>query len=667
MIETIKRIVDKYIAPRWIILIFDLSIMWLVFLFANILISPKEFVGHGIFNNFTLILASGAIFLTAYIIVKPHHNIIRHTTIKDFSTIIYAQILGSTGLLIMSFIGHHMIQYSQYKILYPVIIVHFFISGFLLILSRLIIKYIYNYLFQSTFKTHKTLIFGAGGLGMLARTIIERDDSYNYQIVGFIDDNSNLAGKRLGGIPVFSVAKAFKQIVREQKIKDIIIAVSSFEITKEKKAEFINLCLDRHIKVKEIPEISAWLNSPGKKAGIRNIKIEDLLGREPISIDIKKIAKGLADKTVLVTGAAGSIGSEIVKQILPFKPKKLILMDHAESDLFKIQNDILANYKNVEIDTVVANITDSCRMRKIFSICYPELIYHASAYKHVPLMENHPYEAVKNNVGGTRILADLAVEFEVEKFIMISTDKAVNPTNVMGASKRICEIYVQALSQLEGINTQFITTRFGNVLGSNGSVVPIFKKQIEEGGPVTITHKEITRFFMTISEASQLVLEAGFMGSGGEIYLFDMGKPVRIYDLAEKMISLAGFEPHKDIKINVTGLRPGEKLYEELLASKENCLPTFNEKIMIAKGRPQNYEEVNRKISELLDGLSKDSDYMIVARMKDLIPEFFSQNSKFDELDLKIDIFDFEIKSNKKKRVGIKHSVDNELRITNYE
>jgi FlaA1/EpsC-like NDP-sugar epimerase len=283
---------------------------------------------------------------------------------------------------------------------------------------------------------------------------------------------------------------------------------------------------------------------------------------------------------------------------------------------------------------------------------YPDLIYHASAYKHVPLMEYHPYEAVKNNVGGTKIIANLAIEFDVEKFIMISTDKAVNPTNVMGASKRICEIYVQALSQLEGIKTQFITTRFGNVLGSNGSVVPIFKKQIEDGGPVTITHKEITRFFMTIPEASQLVLEAGFMGSGGEIYLFDMGKPIRIYDLAEKMISLAGFEPHKDIKIRVTGLRPGEKLYEELLASRENCLPTYNEKIMIAKGRPQVYEEVNKKISELLNGLSKDSDYMIVARMKDLVPEFFSQNSKFDELDLKIDIFDFDTKIKRKKSVG---------------
>ncbi len=652
MTETLKRFAEKYIAPRWIILLFDQSIMWLVFLFTNILITPKGYAFNISSGNYHQLLLIGVIFFAGYILINPHRNIIRHTTIKDFAAILYAQFLASTGLLIISFAGQHISQFSPYRIYYPVIIVHFFISGFLLILSRLIIKYIYNYLVQSAAKTRKTLIFGAGGLGMLARTIIERDDMYNYQVIGFIDDNSNLSGKRLGGIPVYSVSKTFKQVIREQRIKDIIIAVSSFEITKEKKTDFINQCLEKHIKVKEIPEISAWLNTSGKKADVRNIKIEDLLGREPISIDIKKISRGLSDKTVLVTGAAGSIGSEIVQQILPFNPSKIILIDHAESDLFKIHNEILSNYKHLEIEAVIANITDSGRMRKIFTTHYPDLIYHASAYKHVPLMESHPYEAVKNNVEGTKILADLAVEFEVEKFIMISTDKAVNPTNVMGASKRICEMYVQALSQLENIKPQFITTRFGNVLGSNGSVVPIFKKQIESGGPVTITHKEITRFFMTIPEASQLVLEAGFMGSGGEIYLFDMGKPVRIYDLAEKMISLAGYEPHKDIKISVTGLRPGEKLYEELLTSRENCLPTYNEKIMIAKGRPQLYEEVNQKITELINGLSKDSDYMIVARMKDLVPEFFSQNSRFDELDLKIDIFDFDTKVGNKKRVG---------------
>jgi FlaA1/EpsC-like NDP-sugar epimerase len=650
MVRILKNLFERNFAPRWIILIFDLSIMWFVLLFGIILFSEKMSPIITLFNYLPQILLSGAIFFIIYIIVKPHHNIIRHTTTHDFVTIIYVQCLSSAGLLAMSLVGLNLFKDNQFTVPYSVIIVQFFMSGFLLIFSRIIIRFIFNDIFRSAVKTRNTLIFGAGRLGLMARTIIERDDSLNNQILGFIDDNPNLVGKRLGGIPVHSISKTFHKIIREQNIKEIIIAINTFEITKERKAEFINLCLDKHIKVKEIQEISAWLNSPRKNASVQNIKIEDLLGREPISMDIRKISKGLSGKNVLVTGAAGSIGSEIVRQIMAFNPNKLILIDQAESDLFKIQNELPPNYKNIEIEVFVANITDSVRMRKIFTSQRPDIIYHASAYKHVPLMEDNPYEAVKNNVGGTKILADLSLEFEVGKFVMISTDKAVNPTNVMGASKRICEIYIQSLAQLEELNTQFITTRFGNVLGSNGSVVPIFKKQIEKGGPVTITHKEITRYFMTIPEATQLVLEAGFMGSGGEIYLFDMGKPVRIYELAEKMISLAGFEPHKDIKIIVTGLRPGEKLYEELLASMENCRTTYHEKILIANGRPQVYEEANKKITEMLAKLSKDTDDMIVARMKDLVPEFFSQNSKFEELDLKENIFDFEASAIRKYR-----------------
>lgn len=651
MSKSFKRLLEKYIAPCWIVLIFDLSIMWALFIATIILFSRQESIVTIFYGHLPQIMISGAIFLIANLIFKPYHNIIRHTTIKDFVTIIYAQIFGSAGLVLVSFISHNIFRPNQYSILYSIIIIHFFISGFSLIISRIIIRFIYNYLSQGAVKTRKALILGAGRFGQMARTILERDDSYNYNFLGFIDNNPNLVGKRIGGIPVYSISHTFKQIIYKLDIKDIIIAVNNFEITKDKKAEFINLCIDKHIKVKEIQEISTWLNSPIQKANVQNIKIDDLLGREPISMDIRKISNGLSGKNIIVTGAAGSIGSEIVRQIAAFKPKKLILIDQAESHLFKIQNEILNHNKNINISVIVANTNDSYRMRNIFATQSPDIIYHASAYKHVPLMEDHPYEAVKNNVGGTKIIADLSVEFEVDKFIMISTDKAVNPTNVMGASKRICEIYVQSLSQMERIKTQFITTRFGNVLGSNGSVVPIFKKQIEDGGPLTITHKEITRFFMTIPEASQLVLEAGFMGKGGEIYLFDMGKPVKIYDLAEKMISLAGFEPHKDIKISVTGLRPGEKLYEELLVNKENCLPTYHDKIMIAKGRPQDYAEVNNKILELLSGLNRDSDYMIVARMKNLVPEYFSQNSKFEELDLKANIFDLDTLVNGKKRI----------------
>ncbi|MDP4268105.1 MAG: nucleoside-diphosphate sugar epimerase/dehydratase [Bacteroidota bacterium] len=641
MYESFKRIFEKNIAPRWIIFILDIAIIWSVYFIIILAFWQKESITDILYAHSLKLFLAGVIFITAYLIVKPHHNIIRHSTIQDFLIVIFVQCLCSLGLLILSLFNSFLIQHNQREVLFPEIIIHFFISGFILVFLRMIIRYVGSYLLQGTVKTRKTLVFGAGCLGLMARSVIERDDAYNYHIIGFIDDNPNFVGKRLEGIPVYSVSKTFKQIVKEQNINDIIIAVNDFEISKEKKVEFINLCLEKRIKVKEIQEISTWLNFPRRKANVQNINIDDLLGREPILIDIRKISNGLSGKTVMVTGAAGSIGSEIVRQITQFKPKKIILIDQAESELFKLQNEIKANFKNSVISIIVANITDSTRMRKIFATEYPDIVYHASAYKHVPLMEDHPYEAVKNNVGGTKILADLSVEFEVDRFVMISTDKAVNPTNVMGASKRICEIYVQSLSQLEDIKTQFITTRFGNVLGSNGSVVPVFKKQIERGGPVTITHKDITRFFMTIPEASQLVLEAGFMGSGGEIFLFDMGKPVRIYDLAEKMISLAGYEPNKDIKIVFTGLRPGEKLYEELLTSKENCKSTLNDKILIARGRSQIYEEVNNKISEMLLKLSDESDQMIVARMKDLVPEFFSQNSRFEELDYKINIFDF--------------------------
>jgi FlaA1/EpsC-like NDP-sugar epimerase len=378
-----------------------------------------------------------------------------------------------------------------------------------------------------------------------------------------------------------------------------------------------------------------------EKVKIQNIKIEDLLGREPISIDINKISAGLNGKQILVTGAAGSIGSEIVRKLLLFNPAKVILVDQAESALYTFHNELLATYGNINVEIIVGNVSDQNRMRKIFENHRPEIIFHASAYKHVPLMEDHPYEAVKTNIGGTKVMADLAVEFEVKKFVMISTDKAVNPTNVMGASKRICEIYIQSLSQMKGIKTQFVTTRFGNVLGSNGSVVPLFKSQIEKGGPVKITHKDITRYFMTIPEACQLVLEAGFMGNGSEIYVFDMGSPVKIYDLAEKMIFLSGYIPHKDIKIVVTGLRPGEKLYEELLSSKENCKPTHNEKITIGKVRQYDYYEADARITDMLENLVVDTDDMIVSRMKDMVEEFISQNSKYEKLDQKVEELEY--------------------------
>ena len=364
------------------------------------------------------------------------------------------------------------------------------------------------------------------------------------------------------------------------------------------------------------------------------MNIEDLLGREVIALDTERIRGGLKESVILVTGGAGSIGSELVRQLLIFGAHKVVIVDQAESALFELQNELLTKgYKKGRFDVMIGDVTNFYRMVQLFERYHPDMVFNAAAYKHVPLMEENPYEAVRVNVGGTQLLANLSIQYKVQKFVMISTDKAVNPTNVMGASKRICEMYIQSQSQLDGMNTQFITTRFGNVLGSNGSVVPLFSKQIATGGPVTITHRDITRYFMTIPEACQLVLEAGFMGSGGEIYVFDMGKPVKIYDLAMKMITLAGLEPGRDIEIVETGLRPGEKLYEELLASKENTLPTYHKKIMIGRSRESNPLIVHHEVLSLLNLLKSATDDQLVSAMKKLVPEFISQNSTYERLD----------------------------------
>lgn len=411
----------------------------------------------------------------------------------------------------------------------------------------------------------------------------------------------------------------------------VVLAIS--KMRKEKISEITEICLENNWEVKVLPAFDDWIDGKMPVKSVRDVKIEDLLGRDEIRLNLQRIHQNLVGRTILVTGAAGSIGSEIVRQLLKYPIGKLVLLDQAESALYDLQQEINSKYKKASFELVIADVSNSSRMRKVFEHFNPEIVFNAAAYKHVPLMEDNPYEALRVNVGGTRILADLSVEFGVEKFVMISTDKAVNPTNVMGASKRICEIYIQSLAQRVDINTSFITTRFGNVLGSNGSVVPLFKRQIEQGGPVKVTHPDITRYFMTIPEACQLVLEAGCMGKGGEIFVFDMGKPVKILDLAKKMIQLAGLKLNVDIHISFTGLRHGEKLYEELLARNENTLPTHNDKIMIGQVRSHDFEVINTAITEILNYLNVENNEMLVARMKNLVPEFISKNSTYELLD----------------------------------
>lgn len=617
--------------PSWMVLFCDLVIFAISFVFTYWLLS--SFTGLILVPEIVILqLLTGVPFyyLASYLL-HPHKGIIRHSTTQDAAVIIFSHLIITTGFLLVSLIGH--IYVKEIAIPYPIIYIHYFVSVMTMISFRLVVKFTFHYLSIIPGNSHKVLIFGAGFKGQITRDVIEKDRNLRIKLAGFIDDNWQLQNKMIGGLPVYSEEKAFENIIDKENVKEIIIAVSKHKLSKERKRQIINICLVKHIKVSDVPDTANWINGSLSVNQIKEVQIEDLLGRDPIVLNKDRISKGLYRQTILVTGSAGSIGSEIVRQILNFQPGQLILVDQAESALFDLQNEIKGNINCENTVFIIANVADRYRMRKIFSTYRPSIVFHAAAYKHVPLMEMHPYEAIKGNIGGIKVVADLAVEFMVRKFVMVSTDKAVNPTNVMGATKRICEIYIQSLSQIPDMKTHFITTRFGNVLGSNGSVIPLFKKQISQGGPVTVTHRNITRYFMTIPEASQLVLEAGFMGTGGEIFLFDMGLPVQIYDLAEKMILLSGLTPHKDIKIEITGLRPGEKLFEELLATSEDTLPSFNNKILIGKIRRFSYHEQNQKITDLLNNLTKESEEMLVARLKELVPEFISNNSKYEELD----------------------------------
>jgi FlaA1/EpsC-like NDP-sugar epimerase len=452
--------------------------------------------------------------------------------------------------------------------------------------------------------------------------------------LGFIDDNESKIGKTIEGIKVYSLPEVLDKFVGSNDGMEVIMAINNMSAKSKRKIS--DIFLDRGVVVKALPPVDKWVEGEFAMNQIHNVKIEDLLGREVIQMNNKRIGEEISGKVILVTGAAGSIGSEIVRQLIAYFPAKLVLVDQAESALYDLEYELAGKVPtNVQLIVNVADVSDTRRVSKIFKNHRPDIIFHAAAYKHVPLMENNPYEAIKTNVIGTRILSELAAEVGVEKFVMVSTDKAVNPTNVMGATKRLAEMYTQSMNQLEGVKTKFIATRFGNVLGSNGSVIPLFKKQIERGGPVTVTHPEITRYFMTIPEACELVLEAATMGQGGEVFVFDMGESVKIIDLAKKMITLSGLRVDKDIEIRYTGLRPGEKLYEELLNNDENTLPTHHPKILIAEVNTPSYAYMEVATNDLNHLLSSGTNNSIVAKIKEIIPEYKSNNSVFETLDKK--------------------------------
>ncbi|GAA3607330.1 hypothetical protein GCM10022396_25660 [Flavivirga amylovorans] len=487
----------------------------------------------------------------------------------------------------------------------------------------------YKYLKCKLMSSKRVLIYGAGDSGIVTYNALISNVTTKFQVVGFIDDNSKKKGKSINGISIFSKEKINNKYIESNQIDELIIASKNIE--KENLINLVNL----NIKITKIPPIENWINGELNVKQIKQVQIEDLLGRPPIEINNPNLINEFTGETVIVTGAAGSIGSELVKQLSNFDVKQLILVDQAESALYDLQQDLKQNGKH-NFTAIVADIRDGLRIDTIFQNHKPTMVFHAAAYKHVPLMEESPYEAIKINVNGTKLLADTASRYNVKKFVFVSTDKAVNPTSVMGATKRMAEMYISCLQKES--KTKFITTRFGNVLGSNGSVIPLFKKQIENGSPLTLTHKDITRYFMTIPEASQLVLEAGTMGKGGEIFIFDMGESVKIYDLAKNMIKLSGLRFPEDIDIKITGLRPGEKLYEELLANGENTLSTYHKKIMISKTRELDYEKIRTQIEELCI-TNRFQNNNIVMKMKRLIPEYKSNNSDYERFDKRVQIY----------------------------
>jgi FlaA1/EpsC-like NDP-sugar epimerase len=503
----------------------------------------------------------------------------------------------------------------------------FFITAYLMVASRLLIKFIFLEFHNNSKTRSNVIIIGSNELAVATKRSLDLETEVRYRVIAFLDDKKKNQKKNIEGISIYPIVD-FEEIINKDDVNILVFAKDYINSTR--KAEIIDICLNRKIKVLTAPSINNWVNSDFSPKQLKQINIEDLLERDPIKLDFTNIKNQINNHIILVTGAAGSIGSEIVRQVSKYHPKKIILLDQAETPLYNLELELSEklHFQNYEI--IIGDVTNYLRMSSIFEKYPIDIVYHAAAYKHVPMMESSPLEAINNNVIGTKIIADLSVAHFVKKFIMISTDKAVNPTNIMGASKRIAEMYVQALNNNK---TNFITTRFGNVLGSNGSAIPLFKKQIQEGGPVTVTHPDITRYFMTIPEACQLVLEASAMGQGGEIFIFDMGKSIKVADIAKNMIRLSGLEIGKDIQIKYVGLRPGEKLYEELLCDKENSLPTHHPKIMIARVTPVDFENITNYITNFETIIKNQNTLEIVRLMKKLIPEYKSQNSIYEVLD----------------------------------
>jgi len=620
--------------PRWLIILFDITLCAIAllitsYIITNVLNKPNSFFEFG--ETEVLILGVNTLF---FLFFRTYAGLIRHSSFIDAIKFFLASAGTFISLLILNYA--FVLLKGEKLILISKLTIYFSISFSFLFLFRVLVKQVFESYLRLTSNTGvtKALIYGSNTNAIAIANALKSEIPSRFKIIGFVNTSKD-ESKRILGLPIYSLRKNISVLIRAYKAEALILADKN--LSREERVVLVDDCLDHNYKVFRAPLVSDLADDKNLTNQIQNIQIEDLLERNPIVLDNKLIAKELFERTVLVTGGAGSIGSEIIRQIANYQTKKIIILDQAETPLYQIESELRSKYPNKNFECVIADVSNYEKLEYIFDNYMPEIVYHAAAYKHVPLMENNPSEAIFTNVLGTKNLADLSIKYNIEKFVMVSTDKAVNPSNVMGASKRIAEMYVQSLfyehKNDERKTTNFITTRFGNVLGSNGSVVPLFKKQIQEGGPLTITHPDIIRYFMTIPEACQLVLEAGAMGNGGEIYIFDMGKAVKIIDLATKIIKLAGYEPYKDIDIKTIGLRPGEKLYEELLSDTSTSLPTYHEKIMIAKVKTINYRDLNENLAILIDYAKEFNNDKLVSQMKKIVPEFKSMNSAFEKLD----------------------------------
>jgi FlaA1/EpsC-like NDP-sugar epimerase len=622
----------KLSMPRWVVFNIDILLSILSMTLSIIVVSSFRNLQPSFYDSILPFMVFLLMRIMAFIGLRTFEGILRYTSVRDALRLLTAIFVSSGAMFIVEFIfrinneNNPLLTYGF--IIFDSFVVITFLSSF-----RLLVKFIYQgFILNKNEAFRNVVIYGAGEAGVMAKQTLDRDKNAQVKVIAFIDNAKKLQGKTVDGCKIYHINDELEELLVKLEADEILIAIQKIKPYYKKRV--IEIGLKIGLKIMAVPPIENWINGTLSVNQLKNLKIEDLLQRDEIVLDFKKVSKAIKNQVVLVTGAAGSIGSEIVKQLLNFNPNTIVLLDQGESQLFELQIE-LQHYSNITV--AVADVCNPNRMERVFKFFQPTYVFHAAAYKHVPLMEDNPYEAINTNIFGTRILANLSVKYGVKKFVFISTDKAVNPTNIMGATKRVSEVYVQSLNaklSLESENhTKFITTRFGNVLGSNGSVIPIFKKQIEAGGPVTVTHPEITRYFMTIPEACQLVLEAGVMGSGGEIFIFDMGESVKIVDLAKKMIRLYGLNPDLDIDIVYSGLRPGEKLKEELLGTKENTVGTYNPKIMIATVDSYNYLEVNRIIDDMYLKRDELSNQHLVTIIKGLLPEYISNNSIYQKLD----------------------------------